>query len=135
MVAAGETSESIQSLVDLAPTFLRQAGVEIPGRMSGIDQSDVWSGDREVGRDHAICEHRHTRETVHLKTYVDQRYKITTYFQRDYGELFDLESDPDEFHNLWDDPDSKDLKAVLLQKLIHAEMTKEPMWMPRISGA
>ena len=72
---------------------------------------------------------------MHLKTYVDQRYKLTTYFNRDYGELFDLESDPDEFENLWDDPSATELKAELFQKMMHAEMGKEPMWMPRISGA
>ena len=135
VVPAGNTSESIQSLVDLAPTFLSMTGGDVPGRMSGLDQSEVWSGEREFVRDHAICEHRHTRETVHLKTYVDQRYKITTYYNREYGEVFDLETDPDEFRNLWDDPEAQGLKSELLQKLLHAEMGNEPMWMPRISGA
>lgn len=134
-VPAGRVSESIQSLVDLAPTFLSAADLEIPREMSGVDQSDVWTSARDSVRDHALCEHRHTRETVHLKTYVEDRYKITTYYKRDYGELFDLESDPDEFNNLWDKPEAAPLKAEMLQKLIHAEMGKEPMWMPRISGA
>ena len=134
-IPAGESSESIQSLVDLAPTFLSTAGIPIPGAMSGIDQTEVWRGETECVRDHALCEHRHTKSTVHLKTYVDKRYKLTTYFGRDYGQLFDLESDPDEFHNLWDDPTSQSLKSDIFQKLIHAEMGKEPMWMPRISGA
>ena len=134
-VPAGQVSESIQSLVDLAPTFLTTAGIDVPGAMSGLDQSDVWAGERDAVRDHAICEHRHTRETVHLKTYVDQRYKITTYYNRGYGELFDLETDPDEFYNLWDDPNAAGLKAELMQKLMHAEMGNEAMWMPRISGA
>jgi uncharacterized sulfatase len=134
-IPAGATSEAIQSLVDLAPTFLSTAGIDVPGSMSGVDQSAVWRGEQAQARDHVICEHRHTRSTVHLKTYVDHRYKLTTYFNQDYGELFDLESDPDEFENLWDDPSATELKAELFQKMMHAEMGKEPMWMPRISGA
>ena len=35
----------------------------------------------------------------------DDRYKLIVYHGHDIGELFDLENDPDEFDNLWDDPD------------------------------
>jgi len=37
--------------------------------------------------------------------------------------------------NLWDDPESAGLKRELLMKYIHAELGKEPMWMPRIATA
>jgi arylsulfatase A-like enzyme len=134
-VPAGVRSEAIQSLVDLAPSFLSAAGLDIPRCMTGVDQSDVWRGRADSARDHAVVEHHHSPTTVHVKTYVESRYKLTTYFQRDFGELFDLVNDPDEHHNRWDDPEYKDLKYELIHKLLFAEMGKEPMWMPRISGA
>lgn len=135
VVPEGESSSSMQSLVDLAPTFMRIAGQEIPRTMTGLDQSDVWAGTADAVRDHIIVENRHEPTTIHVKTYVDERYKITVYYGRDYGELFDLESDPGEVNNLWDSPESASLKSDLLLKLIHAEMGKEPMWMPRITHA
>ena len=46
-IAAGGQSEAMQSLVDLAPTFLSAAGLEIPRLMSGVDQSAVWFGEQE----------------------------------------------------------------------------------------
>lgn len=103
--------------------------------MTGIDQKKVWENpDLEV-RDHAICENHHEPTTIHLKTYVDKRYKITVYYNQTYGELYDLQEDPNEINNLWDNEDYKELKSELLLKYIWAELGKEPMWMPRIKQA
>lgn len=86
-------------------------------------------------RDHAICEFRHEPTTIHQKTYIDARYKITVYYNQQYGELFDLEQDPHELHNLWDEPEHGQLKSELLLKYIWAELGKEPLPMPRIHHA
>jgi len=103
--------------------------------MAGVDQGAVWRGEAESARDHVIVENRHQPTTVHLWTLVGERYKITAYRGHDYGELFDLQEDPGEVNNQWDDPGSRELKSELLLKLIHAEMGKEPLWMPRLAGA
>ncbi len=129
------TSNAMQSLVDLAPTFMSVAGLDVPRTMTGIDQSKVWSGRAESARDHVVVENHHEPTTIHLKTYVDDRYKLTVYYNREYGELFDLEEDPGEIRNLWDEPELAQLKAELITKLLFAEMGKEPMWMPRVWGA
>ncbi|OZU88268.1 sulfatase [Virgibacillus indicus] len=128
-------SSSIQSLVDLAPTFLNLANLPVPKTMTGIDQSSVWLGERERLRNHAICENRHEPTTVHLKTFVDERYKITVYYNQKHGELFDLKDDPNEINNLWENPSFKELKSELLLKFIWAELGKEAMPMPRIALA
>ncbi|WP_211748610.1 sulfatase-like hydrolase/transferase [Paenibacillus sp. Marseille-Q4541] len=131
-VPANKQSAAIQSLVDLAPTFLTFCGIHVPHAMTGVDQSKVWLGKEEQARDHAICEFRHEPTTIHQKTYVDQRYKITVYYRQSYGEIFDLENDPRELNNLWDDPDYTTLKLELLLRYISAELGKESMPMPRI---
>lgn len=123
---------ALQSLVDFSPTILEALGLPVPRTMSGRSQYSVWRGDQESARDHIICEHHHEPTTVNLRTYVDERYKITVYMGRDYGEIFDLASDPGEHKNLWGD---RDLRLALLQKYISAELVKEIMWMPRISNA
>ncbi|MCM3699517.1 sulfatase [Paenibacillus macerans] len=134
-VPAGRRSDAIQSLVDLAPTFLSFGGLPIPPSMTGVDQKDVWLGVREQARDHAICEFRHEPTTIHQKTYVDARYKITVYYNQSYGEIFDLQEDPGELHNLWDEAGYEGLKSQLLLKYVWAELGKEPMPMPRIHHA
>lgn len=134
-VPAGSTSDAIQSLVDLAPTFLSLCGIPVPPAMTGVDQSGVWLGVKSKARDHAIVEFRHEPTTIHQKTYVDERYKITVYYNQTYGEIFDLQEDPHELHNLWDEPAYASLKTELLLKYAWAELGKEPMPMPRIHHA
>ncbi|GIP40425.1 sulfatase [Paenibacillus sp. J31TS4] len=134
-VPAGRVSPALQSLVDLAPTFLSMAGIPVPPAMTGVDQSAVWQGEAERARDHVVCEFRHEPTTIHQKTYVDDRYKLTVYYNRTEGELFDLQEDPGEIDNKWDDPASQELKKELLLRFLWAELGKEPMPMPRISHA
>ncbi len=134
-VPAGKQSDSLQSLVDLAPTFLSTAGIDIPRGMAGINQRDVWFGKKDKIREHIIVENRHQPTTIHVKTYVDKRYKITVYYNQEYGELFDLEKDSQEISNLWDKKEYFELKTELITKLLFAEMGKEPLWMPRIACA
>ena len=44
VVPAGQQSEALQTLVDLAPSFLSATGIDIPRPMTGVDQMPVWSG-------------------------------------------------------------------------------------------
>ncbi len=128
-------NDAIQSLVDLPRSFLSHCGIAQPEEMTGVDQSPVWTGNTTKARDHAIVENRHQPTTLNLKTYVGERYKITVYYNRPYGEIFDLEEDPGEKNNLWNSKNHRELKSELLLKLISAEMGKEPLLMPRIAGA
>jgi uncharacterized sulfatase len=134
-VPAGVRSDALQSLVDLSPSLLGHLGLPIPRTMTGLDQSPVWRGEQERVRDHCLIEDRHEPDTIHVKTYVDDRHKLIVYYRRDYGQLYDLREDPGEVNNLWDDPDSQPLKHDLILRLLYAEMGKEPVWMPRVWGA
>ncbi len=134
-IPQNEVSDSLQSTVDLAPTMLSFAGLPIPRYMTGLDEKPVWCGDQKSLRNHVIVENRHNPTTMNLKTYIDERYKLTIYYNRDYGELFDLEQDPGELENLWSRPERQELKKELLLKFLHADMGIEAMPMPRIAGA
>jgi len=134
-VPAGKTCDALQSLVDLPTTFLSVCEIPAPRAMVGVDQTAVWCGESGQARDHIVCENRHEPTTIHLKTFVDRRYKLTVYYNQPYGELFDLDEDPGEIQNRWDDPAYQDLKSELLLRFLWAEMGKEPLWMPRVWGA
>src|SRR6266542_535339 len=138
-VPAGHVRETLQSTVDLSPTFLAAAGLPVPGAMQGYVQLTDWCGDQalplaepvaqgvHVGpRRYALVENRHQPTRVHLRTYVDQRYKITVYRDQPYGELFDLQDDPQEIHNRWDEPSAASLKSHLLLQAPHLALDREP---------
>ncbi len=55
-----------------------------------------------------------------------ENWKLITYQDRNYGELYDLAADPDEVINLWDSADHIATKVVLLQKLADALLALEP---------
>ncbi len=134
-IPEGAVCRNIQSTVDLAPTFLSFAGLPIPGRMSGIDVSGSWKGEVSNMRKHAIVENHHNPTSFHAETMVTEKYKITVYRMAEYGELFDLESDPNEYVNLWDNPEFLAVKQKLLLEFVQAKMETEQIPMPRIAGA
>jgi arylsulfatase A-like enzyme len=127
-------STQLQNLVDLAPTFLSAAGLDVPGVMTGVDQTGCWRDDTPA-RTHSVTENHHGNHYFHMHSYVTERHKLTVYAQSDDGELFDLEADPDEVHNLWADPAAAELKSQLLLAFMQARMGDEPVRMPRIAGA
>jgi len=131
----GGASNAIQSIVDLPQTFLDIAGIPIPGQMQGISQKDVWLGKQESARSWAICENRHQPSAVHLRTFVNQRYKMTVYRGLDEGELYDLQDDPGERRNRWADPDFTDVKLEVYADWMQAELEREPTRFARIAGA
>ena len=56
--------------------------------------------------------------------YYDGRYKIVNYHGKDFGELYDHLTDPNEFCNLWDDPAHAVLRAQLTQRNFDAAIMK-----------
>jgi uncharacterized sulfatase len=133
-IQPGATSEAIQSLVDLPVSFLHAAGIAAPRTMYGMDQRPAWRGEETV-REHTSVEFHHQPTTLHLRTWIDQRHKLTVYWEKPYGELFDLENDPGETRNLWDDPGHAALREELTRKLLFDEMSKCNMECPRLYGA
>lgn len=135
VIPENRETDAFLSLLDLPVTFLRTAGIPVSPLMQGVDQLGVFRGEAPAARDHVLIEHRHQPTAIHMKTYVDEDHKLTLYFRRDFGELYDRRADPGEVNNLWDDPASRPLREELTRKLLFAEMAAEPLCMPRVSTA
>ncbi len=112
-------------LVDLAPTLLEAAGLEVPYYMQGKSLLPLLTGQADLGshKDHVVSEFNDSLKLPnhsHGTMYFDGRYKLTVYEGQTIGELYDLESDPGEFVNLWDDPASSSLKLELMHRHFQA---------------
>lgn len=124
-IPQGVRSDSLQSLCDIAPTLVDACGLNIPSNMSGVNQYEVWKGQKDKERDYIICENRHEPHLMHMVSFVEERYKITVHEGRDYGELYDLYQDNGEHNNLWNDQSCKNLKAEMLFKYLSSEIKKD----------
>lgn len=134
-VAAGARSQSLQSLVDLPVTFLEATGIGKSQAMTGVNQLAAWTNPQASVRTHTLVENNHEPGMAEMKTYINERYKLTVFRAFECGELYDMREDPGEIHNRWNDPNYSEIKMRLLQAFVQAEMAKEVLPMPRISPA
>jgi arylsulfatase A-like enzyme len=95
------------STLDLAATFYDFAGVAKPDDMQSRSLGKLLRGGAET-RDCAYSEwHVHPSRcgvALKLRTIRMQKYKCTFELESGAGELYDLWNDPQEMHNLYDDP-------------------------------
>jgi len=129
---AGVVSNALVELTDIAPTLLDAAGLPIPAQMSGRSLLPVLRGEK-AAEDHRAfvrCEyyqalnHNAPGRVGWNGTYAtmlrNRRYKLVVYHGHNYGELYDLEADPDEFDNRWDDPACAPVRFDLLRQSFDA---------------
>lgn len=117
-------SDALVELVDIVPTLLELTGLEIPKEMQGKTLLPILTGAKSPDhhRDFVRSEFYNTllpkgdAEPAFATMLRTQKYKIVNYHNREKGELFDLENDPEEFQNLWDDPDYQEIRFRLMKQ-------------------
>jgi lysophospholipase L1-like esterase len=92
-------SDALAYLLDIFPTACELAGVPIPAGLDGKSLAPVIRGERAKVRDSLFTAYRTVQRAVR-----DDRWKLIRYPHINRTQLFDLQSDPDELHNLADEP-------------------------------
>lgn len=124
-MAGGRTSDELFSLVDLAPTLLAAAEVDMPeGFFDGHNALPSLTGDRSRHREDVLIECVDDPKGLRLKTLVTKDRKLTWYHGHDFGEFYDLSVDPSEKQNLWNDPARNEEKSRLLARIL--ELAEAP---------
>ncbi|MHA1733225.1 MAG: sulfatase family protein [Promethearchaeota archaeon] len=126
-VPKGLRSGALHSLVDIPATFLSLAGARVPREFEGVDQSPVWVNAGGAGvrvRSEVVVEERPYDTDFNERVLVNDRFKLCFYANREYGELYDLVEDPDQVHNLWDDPGHASTKLDMVCRLLSHEVNK-----------
>ena len=123
-------SNALVELVDLVPTILEAADIEIPYNVQGKSLKSLLAGETSLDahKTRVICEYNDAigncatqdNEGTHGYMYFDGRYKVSIYQNHDIGELYDLENDPGEFDNLWNNPNFSELKAEIMYRALDA---------------
>lgn len=115
----GQRRDEMVLNIDVAPTILDLAGVSIPEVMQGESLTPLARGDHPDWRTEFLYEHRIDIRTIPKSEGVrTERWKYVRYTESEplVEELYDLESDPLEEHNLAADSDHADQLAALREK-------------------
>lgn len=102
-------SEALVELVDIAPTLLEAAGLDVPWQMQGRSLLPILEGRADPHRHkrHVVSEFKDSigghPDHTHGSMVFDGRFKSVVYHGHPVGEIFDHDQDPGEFDNLWHD--------------------------------
>ena len=130
-IVSNRRVEGLIELVDLAPTFLAVANLEIPEQMQGRSILPLLRGaaESEGCRQQVFSEYYNawTHSDAYGTMLRTEEEKIVVYHGTQQGEFYDLHKDPEEFFNLWDDPDSQERKNEMLLRCFDASVfTMDP---------
>ena len=130
-IRPGTRSDAIVENVDFAPTMLAFAGVETPSYMQGHSFKEICESGKEPSDWKQAAYYRYWMHMAHhdnpghvgIRT---KTHKLIYYYGAKYDgsyrtppawELYDLENDPDELTNLYDDPASAATVKSLKEQL------------------
>lgn len=119
-------SSALAQTTDIASTVLDRAGLAQANGMQGQSLLAVIHQQQSAVRRHLVIEEEGQRADFgastrcRMRTLLTERYRLTLYDQQNWGELFDLQEDPDELRNLWTEPAASTLKNELGTALAYA---------------
>ena len=123
-IESGRVSDGLVELTDLAPTLLEAAGRPVPPWMQGRSLL-ANAGAAGAGRTAVRSEYFDATDGPdgsYATMYRTRSHKLVVYHGHRLGELYDLDADPGEFENLWDEPAAAALKSDLLLRSFDASM-------------
>lgn len=131
-IKTGLQSHALVELMDIAPTLLDIAGISIPEHIQGRSLYPILQGQADPNYHKAFVRSEYfdailMKDASRATMYRDERYKLVVYHNHGLGELYDLDNDPGEFDNLWDQQDFQELKFELLTKSFDATMMAEDL--------
>ncbi|QBX99475.1 DUF4976 domain-containing protein [Rhodophyticola sp. CCM32] len=121
-IEGGREVEELVQLFDLGPTILEWAGVTPDASFEAETLNPALEGDAFAGRDHVYCEQGgdvNLTGTTFFTMIRSKTHKLVHFQGQDYGQLFDLRSDPREVQNLWDVPEAAAVKQDLLNTMLN----------------
>jgi arylsulfatase A-like enzyme len=123
-----KTAKMVQNL-DYAETFLDIAGATIPDDMQGLSLVPLLKGENPQDWRKSIYYHYYEYPSVHMVPRHNgirtNRYKLMHFYQFDEWEFYDLKSDPDEYNNLYNNPEYQSLVKRMKNQLNQLEKKYE----------
>jgi arylsulfatase A-like enzyme len=114
----GRRSDALAYNMDLMPTILDLAGCEIPADLDAVSLAPILRGDLPAVRDDDLVEMEfHGHQCPYDQRMLRTRTAKYIFNAPEFDELYDLQSDPAELHNLAADPAHAGLLAEMRDRL------------------
>ena len=126
--------DALVELIDLVPTFYDVLDMDMPYFVQGKSLLPLLTGQTDQHRDFVRTEFFgaiNYPDQTHATMYRDHHWKLVTYHHKNLCELYDLEADPWEHHDLSGHPDYQAVKWELMQKSFDATIAAHPPEPPR----
>ncbi|AFL85743.1 arylsulfatase A family protein [Belliella baltica DSM 15883] len=121
VIAPGTVSEDFVINLDIGPTMLQAAGLEIPKDMDGKSFLPVLTDPKAEGREAVYYHYYENGEhavSPHFGVRTD-RYKLIRFYKRvEEWELYDLGNDPQEHNNLFGNEEYAEVHKEMYAKLM-----------------
>ena len=128
-IKAGSECTALVQNIDYAPTYLDIAGIEKPDYMVGTSLVPLFGGETPKDWRKYLYYHYYDYPAIHMVRrhdgVRDSRYKLIHFYGEknehndaiNCNELYDLQSDPNELNNLYDNPEYADIQTRLQARL------------------
>ncbi|MBD3228000.1 MAG: sulfatase-like hydrolase/transferase [Candidatus Lokiarchaeota archaeon] len=121
-------TDSLVSSIDIPKTILDLLGVENIRYMQGYNIDPILNNPKDKVRDYILIEdddYEHSGKGIStsVRTLITEEYRLSIYRDfDDIGDLFNLNKDPREKNNLWNNQDFRPIRDKLTSKLLHKVM-------------
>ena len=118
--APGRRIDGLCQQMDIGPAILELAGLEPDQTMEARSLLPALKGETWSPRELVYAEH--ARDGIlqgceYMTMVRSENWKLVHFLGESYGQLFDLQNDPDEVHDRWDDPAHRPTRQHLLDEL------------------
>ncbi len=120
---AQRRTSALAQTIDIAATVLERAGLAPANGMQGLSLLPVLDGTHEQVRAHLLIEEESQRSDfgldrrLRMRTLRNRQHRLTIWDGQPWGELVDLQQDPLELRNRWNEPAALALRQGLSEQL------------------
>lgn len=111
-IPAGKSSDAFAYLFDIPATLLDLANMPDVPEVEGQSLAPIWKGEKASVRDSVFLAYQNVMRSVR-----DDRWKIIRYPHINKTQLFDLQNDPHELNDLYDEKVNKQRVAAMMLHL------------------